>query len=140
MHARIAGAVVVAVALIAPAAAGAATKTVQAGPTADASKQFQGAFGDANAYFRRVITIHKGDSVRWQINGFHSVTFVPTGGTPPGLLVPDAGTPIAGVNDAAGNPFWFNGQPTVGFNLQAALPQGGKTFKPSVLENSGLPL
>ena len=140
MHARIAGAVVVAVALIAPAAAGAATKTIQAGPTADKSKQFQAAFGDANAYFRRVVTIRKGDSVRWQINGFHSVTFVPTGGTTPALFVPDAGTPVAGVNDAAGNPFWFNGQPTIGFNLQAALPQGGNSFKPSVLENSGLPI
>ncbi len=48
--------------------------------------------------------------------------------------------PIAGSSDEAGNPFWFNGQPTVGFNPLAGLPQGGKTFDPTVLENSGLPL
>jgi plastocyanin len=139
MHARIAGALVAIAALALPAAAGAATKTVQAGPFAK-GKQFQDAFGDANQYFRRTIRIHRGDRVRWRINGFHSVTFAPEGGTAPPLFVPDAGSPITGVNDAAGAPFWFNGQPTLGFNPQAALPQGGRTFDPAVLENSGLPL
>jgi plastocyanin len=137
MHARIAGALVAIAALAAPAAAGAATKTVHAGPFAK-GKQFQDAFGDANQYFRRTIRIHRGDRVRWRINGFHSVTFAPEGGTAPALFAP--GDPITGVSDAAGNAFWFNGQPALGFNPQAALPQGGKTFDPAVLESSGLPL
>jgi plastocyanin len=137
MHARIAGALVVVAALAAPAVAGAATKTVQAGPFAKGG-QFQAAFADANQYFRRTIRIHRGDSVRWRINGFHSVTFAPEGGAAPALFAP--GAPIAGVNDALGNPFWFNGQPALGFNPQAALPAGGKRFDPEVLMNSGLPL
>jgi plastocyanin len=137
MHARIAGALVVVAALVVPAAAGAATKTVQAGPFAK-GKQFQDAFGDANQYFRRTVRIHRGDRVRWRINGFHSVTFVPEGGTAPPLFLP--GDPITGVNDAMGVPFWFNNQPALGFNPQAVLPQGGKRFDPAVLENSGLPL
>jgi plastocyanin len=140
MRARIAGALVVAAALVAPAAAGAATKTVQAGPFGPKAKEFQDAFGDANAYFRRTVTIHKGDKVRWKINGFHSVTFVPDSATFPALIVPDPSTPIAGVNDAAGNPFWFNGQPTLRPNPEAVLRQGGKRFDPSKLRNSGLPL
>jgi plastocyanin len=67
------------------------------------------------------------------------VTFVPRGESVP-LFVPDASKPITRLNDAAGNPFWFNGQPTVGFNPQAALPQGGRTFNRSALRSSGLPL
>ncbi len=131
---------VVAVSFALPAAAGAATKTVQVGPYGAKRKAFEKASGDANAFFRRVITIHKNDSVRWKINGFHTVTFVPKNGSVPALMEPDASKPITGVNDVAGNPFWFNGLPTVGFNPQAALPQGGKTFVRTALENSGLPL
>ena len=110
MHGRIAGTLVAVIALTAPAAAQAATRTVQSGPFGPQAKQFQDAFGDANAYFRRTTTIHKGDRVRWKINGFHTVTFVPTGGPPPPLIVPDASTPVTDVRDAAGNLFWFNGR------------------------------
>ena len=31
--------------------------------------------GDALAFFPRVVTVHAGDTVRWDINGFHTVTF-----------------------------------------------------------------
>jgi plastocyanin len=140
MHGR-AGAIAaaLAVALAAPAAADAATKTVSAGPFAK-GKQFEKAIGDANQYFRRTVTIHRGDKVKWTLNGFHSVTFVPAGADPPGLLAPDPSKPVAGVNDAAGAPFWFNGLPSVAFNPLAAFPQGGKTLDPGALTSSGLPL
>jgi plastocyanin len=141
MQARIVGlALVATVSLALPGAASAATKTVQVGPFGAQATKFQAAFGDGNAFFRRVVTIHKGDSVRWTNNGFHTVTFVPEGESPPGLLVPDPSNPVSGLNDEAGNPFWFNGQPGIGFNPVAAAPQGGKKFDPAVLENSGLPL
>lgn len=140
MHGRIAGSLVAVIALAAPAAGQAATRTVQSGPFGPQARQFQDAFGDANAYFRRTTTIHRGDRVRWKINGFHTVTFVPTGGPPPPLIEPDPSTPVAGVNDAAGNPFWFNSQPSLALNPDAALKQGGNRFDPSELMNSGLPL
>src|SRR6187200_1082938 len=107
MNARIASALVgtAAVALALPAASSAATKTVQIGPFGSASTAFQAALSDANQYFRKTITIHKGDKVKWKNNGFHTVTFAPKG-EEPGLVVPDPTTPISGVNDAAGNPFW----------------------------------
>jgi plastocyanin len=37
-------------------------------------------------------------------------------------------------------PFWFNGQPNISFNPDVALKQGGGTFDPDELMNSGLPL
>jgi plastocyanin len=141
MHGRITGLALVATfSLALPAAAGAATKNVEAGPFGSQAKRFGAAAGDANQYFRRVVTIHKGDKVQWKINGFHSVTFQPEGDPAPGLVTPDAANPVAGVNDFNGVPFWFNGLPTLAVNPLAVAPQGGKTFDPSVLENSGLPL
>ena len=35
--------------------------------------------GTRNNYFRKVTTIHRGDKVKWKINGFHSVTVRPKG-------------------------------------------------------------
>jgi plastocyanin len=143
MHGRAAGvslALAVAVALVVPSLAGAATKTVQAGPFGSAQKDFQDAFGDANQFFRRTVTIRRGDSVRWRINGFHTVTFVPGGEEEPALVVPDPANPVTGSVDAAGVPFWFNGQPSLGLNPEVALKQGGGTFDPDELLNSGLPL
>jgi plastocyanin len=141
MHGRVA---VVALALVAalavPAAAGVANKTVQAGPFGSAQKDFQDAFGDANQFFRRTVTIHRGDSVRWKINGFHNVAFVQGGVEAPELIVPDTANLITGAVDAAGAPFWFNGQPNVGFNPEVALKQGSGTFDPDEFMNSGLPL
>jgi plastocyanin len=133
--------VVLGLALFLPAVADARTKTVEAGPfTERAQGAFQRASADANAFFRRTVTIRRGDRVRWDMNGFHTVTFVPRGGTPLGLVAPDAANPVAGVNDAAGAPFWFNGQPRLTLNPLVAMPQGGTRFKPSTLHNSGLPL
>jgi plastocyanin len=133
-------AVVVTVPLVAPLGAQAATKTVQAGPFGPDAKPLQRAAGDVNAFFRRVVTIHAGDRVRWKINGFHTVTFAPRGGGLPPLFAPDPATPLSGVLDAAGAPFWFNGQPRFVLNPAAATPQGGSTFRAGELHNSGLPL
>ena len=140
MHARIAGALAAVAVLTAPAAAEAATKTVQVGPSGAQAKQFQDSFGDANTYFRRTVTIRRGDKVRWKMNGFHSVTFVPAGDPPPALITPDPSRPVSGIDDENGNPFWFNDQPTLAPNPEAVGPVGGKRFDPDELRNSGLPL
>jgi plastocyanin len=141
MQGRAAGAAAAIVAALAlPAAADAATKTVQAGPFGTAAlERFSAAAGDANQYFRGTITIHRGDKVKWNINGFHSVTFVPKGDPLPGLIAPDTANPIAGSLDAANQPFWFNGQPNLAFNPLAAAPQGGASLDPDAITSSGLP-
>jgi plastocyanin len=143
MHGRVAGVslgLAVAVALGVPSLAGAATKTVQAGPFGASQRDFQTAVGDANQFFRRTVTIHRGDSVRWKINGFHTVTFVQGGVEAPALVAPDPANPVSGSLDAANVAFWFNGQPNLSFNPEVALKQGGGTFDPDELMNSGLPL
>ncbi|CAA9469556.1 MAG: hypothetical protein AVDCRST_MAG38-1187 [uncultured Solirubrobacteraceae bacterium] len=123
-----------------PGVAEGATKKVEAGPfDAAARKAFGAAGGDANAFFRRTVTIRRGDRVAWDINGFHTVTFVPRGDVPPGFVVPDASSPISGSLDAAGAPFWFNGQPRLEVNPLAAFPQGGGDFHADMLHNSGIP-
>ena len=80
----------------------------------------QKSFADVNDFFPHGTTIHVGDSVKFVPTGFHTVDFPAKGGKPLGLIAP-AGT-TSGVLDAAGAPFWFNGQPTLGFTPALGPP------------------
>ena len=83
-------------------------------------KAFQKAFADVNDFFPHGTTIHVGDSVKFVPTGFHTVDLPAKGGKPLGLIAPAGST--SGVVDAAGAPFWFNGQPTLGFNPALGPP------------------
>jgi plastocyanin len=127
-------------ALLVPAGAQAATKPVIAGPPVKKLPKGTPKDGDANAFFRKTVTIHVGDKVRWTINGFHTVTFPAKGKKPPALISPDAsGAKYAGFNDAAGGPFWFNGQTRLALDPLGAFPVGGKSYNGSKLVGSGTP-
>lgn len=116
------------------AAARSLTKTLVAGPlTHPAAKQL-----DFDAFFRRQVTVHVGDSVRWQIHGFHTITF-PGRQPPPPLFLPAANDPITGATDSAGASFWFNGVPNLHANPMAAFPSGSHSTNGSQFVNSGLP-
>src|SRR4051794_31063335 len=124
--------------------AGAATKVVVAGgppPTANlaGSAKFPKAL-DLNAFYRRQVTIHAGDSVRWVFSRrvVHTVTFLAPGQKRPPLEVPDPAHPYTGFNDAAGAPFWFNGQPSLLIPPEHAFPQGGGSTDGTQYRNSGL--
>jgi plastocyanin len=123
-----------------PAAGLAKTKTVVVG-TGSHGKAFQKLGADANAFFPHGVTIHKGDSVRFAPGGFHTVDLPKRGGGPAALITP-TGTTVSGSNDAAGQPFWFNGQPNLSFN--PSLFKGGfghkLTYSGRKSLNSGLPL
>jgi plastocyanin len=125
-----------------PAGASAATKTVFMGTPPSAQKAFQSMRADVNAFFPRVTTIHVGDSVRFAPVGFHTFDFPVTGGDPLPLIGP-TGQKVSGALDAAGQPFWFNGQDQLAFN-PALGPPGlfGKSirFNGSSRAESGLPL
>ncbi len=73
------------------------------------------------------------------LNGFHTVDLPAKGGTLLPLIVPGK-TLVSGVNDAAGNPFWFNGKvPNVGLNPALLAPPTAKTYNGSKRLDSGVP-
>jgi len=110
----------VAVAVLAvPSAAQAVTRTVYMGaPSADA-KRFNAVGVDTMGFFPSKITIAAGDSVSFVNVGFHNVDIPPKGGKIIAQLVQT--TPITGVNDAAGNPFWFSDKGLKNFAFAPAL-------------------
>jgi plastocyanin len=133
-------AVAIGVTALLPAAAQGSTRTVVAGPPQKVKGLPAGA--DANAFFRKTVTVHVGDKVKWQFNGFHTVTLPAKGKKPPAFIGPDpSGALVSGVNDAAGNPFWFNGKvPRLTLTADGALPAGGKSYNGKKLVSSGAPL
>jgi plastocyanin len=139
MGALIAAAGVVA---LGPTAAQAATRTVDMGTPVSAQQSFRAVGADVNDFFPHVTRIHVGDKVEFAPVGFHTVN-LPAKGQDPDPLVAPTGTTISGLNDEAGSPFWFNGQPQLAFN-PALAPPGlyGKTvaYNGTKGVQSGLPL
>jgi len=128
-------------ALAVPAAAQAATKVVSMGAPRAALKVLQQRYSsEANDFFPHVSTIHVGDSVRFTLDGFHTVDLPAKGGDP--LPFATTGPPQNGVVDAAGAPFWFNGQPQIQFNPALLPSKFGKVagYSGSKRVTSGLPL
>jgi plastocyanin len=129
------------------ASAGAATKVVTMGPSAKDAKTINkigaaaGGLSDVNDFFPHGTTIHVGDSIAFTPAGFHTVNLVARGGTPLPLIVP-TGTSVSGSLDAAGNPFWFNGLPALGFNPALLKSKLGKhvSYNGTKAVESGLPL
>jgi plastocyanin len=128
--------------LVAPSAAVARTKSVDMGLSTKASTEFQNKYGsDVNDFFLHTVTIRAGDKVRFKPIGFHSVDIPKKGGKILQLVTP-TGNKIAGVTDANGAPFWFNGADELGFNpvaLSSNLFGKTRTYKGKRIE-SGLPL
>src|SRR4051794_10594696 len=94
-------------ALLAPAVAQAATKTVDMGAPKASQKALSRYGADVNAFFPATITIHRGDSVKFVPTGFHSIE-LPAKGSSPLAFTASTGQTIAGAHDAAGVPYWFN--------------------------------
>ena len=138
---RTAGAIAVAALLAVPGVAEAKTKSVNLGIPPKSAKAFEPLGVDVNDFFPHEVTINRGDKVKFLPVGFHSFDLPARGGAMIPLISP-TGDKVAGVNDAAGQPFWFNGQDMVGFT--GALAQGtfGKklSYNGSKRVASGLPL
>ncbi len=127
-----------------PATAGARTKTVYAGGPVGWSRQLGTKYGaGVDNFLINRVTINVGDTVVWNgkslAAGFHTVDFPAQGGSDLPLITL-TGKTVAGVNDFAGNPFWFNGQPQLTFNPKLFTPIGGATYNGSSRVDSGLPL
>jgi plastocyanin len=126
-----------AIAALTPGVAGAATRNVFVG--GDGVVRTAPAQFSPNAFLRKTITVHVGDTVRWRFRGFHTVTVPVKGKEPPAFTIP-TGQPVTGAIDAAGRPFWFNGiLPALAPNPLAAAPTKGSTYDGKKLRNSGVP-
>jgi len=124
-----------------PTAAVAAQKDVSLGPPTSAQKALQPTLSDVNDFFPHEVRIHVGDKVRFVPSGFHTVD-LPGRRTRKLPVITPAAQTITGVVDAAGAPFWFNGQTQVGFNRQLLTSAFGKSrsYDGSKGVLSGLPL
>jgi plastocyanin len=87
------------------------------------------------------VTIRVGDTVKFAVRGFHSVD-LPGRRTRPLPLITPTGQTITGALDAAGAPFWFNGQSGLGFNPALLRLTFGKrlSYSGSKAVRSGLPV
>ncbi|MDP9359803.1 MAG: plastocyanin/azurin family copper-binding protein, partial [Chloroflexota bacterium] len=97
-----------------------------------------GAFGEADlieamAFLPEEITVNAGDSVFFDIHGFHTVTF-PSGQEPPPLLVPESA-----LGGAGGGATPAAGAGRIVVNPEAGFPAGGNTYDGTGYVNSGLP-
>jgi plastocyanin len=127
---------------VSPAVAGASTKIVYAGGPAAFQKSVQTHYGaGVNAFFTPTVTIHQGDTVKWEglAAGFHTVDLPRKGSSDLPLILPDPTHPVTGSKDAAGNPLWFNGLPSLTFNAALGRPSGGHTYNGSARIDSALP-
>ena len=133
----------VAAAISAPGAS-AKTKVVVAGGPPPKASQAGGlkfpAELDMNGFFRKTVTIHAGDSVKWVFSKrvVHTVTFLAKGDSRPPLEGPDPANPYTGFSDSQGSPFWFNGQPSIAIPPDHAFPQGSSSADGKTYRNSGL--
>ena len=113
--------------IVAPASASAITKTVYAGETPAAGKVISKYGAAVNAFFMSRVTIHRGDSIKFLIHGFHDIDLPGSSGKAQPLILP--GPTISGVNDAAGQPFWFNGKlPSLSLNPAVVIPKLASTY------------
>jgi plastocyanin len=98
--------------------------------------------GDANLFFPRKVQVHVGDTVTFKSDGFHTATYLGSHkGSEFQIFVPAADKSLyAGINDAAGAPFWFNGQMLFQYNVpQVFLPVGSaKIAGGTAVHSSGI--
>jgi plastocyanin len=133
----IAPAALLAAGLLVPAGAQAATKTVSAGiPVAQAKGMPPESTG--NAFYPKTLKVNAGDDVAFKIAGLHNVVFPVKGEAAPAFHAPDPAAPVAGVKDAAGADFWFNGQPNWGLNMALLAPGGDNVVDGKALDGSGV--
>ena len=124
-------------AVAAPGAAQAATKPVSMGPPGASQPKYPTGT-DVNAFFPKSIAVRTGDVISFSVSGFHTVHFPAKGKFSPSQLPTPA---VNGIVDAAGVPFWFNGQKSASFNPLLLKSSFGKslTYSGAKEARSGLP-
>jgi plastocyanin len=132
------------IAVALPSTAAARTKVVYAGGPVSYQKALGRYGAGVDNFLINRITINVGDTVDWNgaslASGFHTVDIPKLNGSDLALITA-TGKMVTGANDAAGNPFWFNGQvPVLSFNTELFGPIGGGVYSGASRVDSGLPL
>ena len=100
--------------------------TVYAGPPLQKPPAGISPHADALFFYPRSVTINAGDTVTWQLFGFHTVTFAGSHNPYP-FAVPAGKQAVT--KDAASQPFWWSGEaPVLAISPMAILQQGGSTI------------
>jgi plastocyanin len=114
----------------------ASTYTVFAGEQKEVPGGFKKLPATLNQFMPSKLVIAAGDKVTFSSATFHTVTYNPKP-IPPFVPDPAKGT-YSGINDAAGTPFYFDGQGKFIYNLQAFGPFGPKTISGKTPASSGI--
>lgn len=127
------------VALALPVSAHATTHTVYMGEPPSTTNNFEQKYNtDVNDFFPHGVTIHVGDKVKFIPAGFHTVD-IPGHGQRSLPFVLANGPKPSGVNDQAGQPFWFNGQVNeFGFNPALLAAHTTATYNGKKRADSGV--
>lgn len=93
---------------------------------------------ELDAFFPGTIRIRAGDSIRWRVSGFHTITVLGRGDRIGLPVIPDpSGARYEGIADAAGNPFHFNGRTKWIWNPRVFAPEGSTTIRDRRTHSSG---
>jgi len=104
------------------------------GPVAYQNELMRTTGAMVHSFFPDTVTIHQGDTVVWNgaalLAGVHTIDLLGPNKSDLPAAVPNPADPVSGAVDPAGAPFWFNGQPSVGFNPALAAPTPNPTDGP----------
>ena len=89
-----------------------------------------------NQFFPGRLTVNAGDKVTFSSVGFHTVSYLGNKAPPP-FLLPARGEVYEGISDAAGEPFYFDGEQKLENNMVYFVPSGGKTVARGKFTSSG---
>lgn len=121
-----------------PAVASAADHVVYAGAPEPENRSVRKAV-EVVGFYPGHIDINEGDTVTWKFTGkLHMVTLPTTDGKRPLFGWVDFTRPLLGYKDAAGKPFWWDGQPTQYVPDEAARRDNAAPFDGTSVRNSGI--
>lgn len=90
-----------------------------------------------NQFFPARLQVNAGDKVTFTDFGFHTVTYLGSSAPQPGFIPDPAKSTYAGINDDAGQPFYFNGMTKFIYNVGVFAPAGPKTISGKIPASSG---
>jgi plastocyanin len=89
-----------------------------------------------NQFFPAKLSVNAGDKVTFTTFGFHTVSYL-AGKAPPPPVGPAPGATYSGINDSAGQPFYFDGKQSFAYTPSVFGPAGNGTIAGKTPASSG---